>query len=97
MKAAHILRKERLFTVNKQNMNLPITHEDYEAILRQAVAAIEHERQEIAKHIKVQRSVALLPWSHNLLLLSKGLDSESTLCFARETQGKGLSKTWASR
>lgn len=28
---------------------------------------------------KVQRSVALLPWSHNMLLLSKGLNDEATL------------------
>ena len=28
---------------------------------------------------KVLRSVALLPWSHNLLLLSKGLNDEATL------------------
>jgi hypothetical protein len=28
---------------------------------------------------KVLRSVALLPWSHNLLLLSKGFNDEATL------------------
>ena len=27
---------------------------------------------------KVLRSVALLPWSHNMLLLSKGLNDEAT-------------------
>ena len=34
---------------------------------------------------KVLRSVALLPWSHNLLLLSKGLNDEATLYYAQET------------
>lgn len=150
IKTAHILQKERLLTMNEQNKNLPITHEDYEAILRQAVAVIEHARQKIAKHIngyvsaayweigqllherkiesghgdgvvrklsvdlkerypqmgvsprqlwnmkkfyvryfghdaKVLRSVALLPWSHNLLLLSKGLDDEATIIFRCST------------
>ena len=136
--------------MNKQHTGLPVEHDDYAAILRQAVAVIEHARQEIAKHvngnvatayweigkllherkiesgygdsvvrqlsadlkerypkmgmsprnlwymkrfylrycnsdIKVQRSVALLPWSHNLLILSKGLDDEATIYYARET------------
>ena len=34
---------------------------------------------------KVQRCVALLPWSHNMLLLSKGLDDDATLYYAQET------------
>ena len=154
---ACILQKERRITMNKQDINLPIAHEDYNAILRQAVAAIEHARQEIAKHIngnvatayweigkllherkiesgygdsvvrqlsvdlkerypkmgvsprqlwnmkkfyerynghdeKVLRSVALLPWSHNLLILSKGLDDEATLYYARETVSKGWNR-----
>ena len=37
---------------------------------------------------KVLRSVALLPWSHNLLLLSKGLNDEATLFYAQETVAK---------
>ena len=36
---------------------------------------------------KLQRSVALLPCSHNLLLLSKGLNDEATLYYAQETHG----------
>lgn len=57
-------RKERLLKMNEQNKSLPMAHEDYEAILRQAVAVIEHVRQEIARHVnvKVLRSVAFLPW-----------------------------------
>ena len=39
---------------------------------------------------KVLRSVALLPWSHNLLLLSKGLNDEATLYYAQET----VTKAW---
>lgn len=156
-KTAHILRKERLLTMNEQNMDLPIAHEDYAAILRQAVAVIEHARQEIARHVngnvataywkigkllherkvesgygdsvvrqlsvdlkerypkmgmsprqlwnmkkfyeryagrdeKLLRSVAVLPWSHNLLLLNKGLDDEATLYYARETVSKGWNR-----
>ena len=41
---------------------------------------------------KVLRSVALLPWSHNLLLLSKGLDDETTLYYAQETVTKGWNR-----
>ena len=37
---------------------------------------------------KVLRSVALLPWSHNLLLLSKGLNDKATLFYAQETVAK---------
>lgn len=33
---------------------------------------------------KVLRSVALLPWSHNLLLLSKGFNDATTLYYAQE-------------
>ena len=142
---------------SKQNTNLSIAHEDYEAILRQAVAVIDHAREEIAKHIngyvstayweigqllherkiesghgdgvvrklsvdlkerypqmgvsprqlwnmkkfyvryaghdaKVLRAVALLPWSHNLLLLSKGLDDEATIFYATETAIKGWNR-----
>ena len=41
---------------------------------------------------KVLRSVALLPWSHNLLLLSKGLNDEATLFYAQETVTKGWNR-----
>lgn len=41
---------------------------------------------------KVLRSVALLPWSHNLLLLSKGLDDEATVYYATETTSKGWNR-----
>ena len=35
--------------------------------------------------VKVQRSVALLPWSHNVYLLGKNLDDSATLYYAQET------------
>ena len=38
------------------------------------------------------RSVALLTWSHNLLLLSKGLNDEATLYYAQETVTKGWNR-----
>ena len=141
-------------TDNKDN-KLSIGGDDYAEILRHAVAAIEHARTEIARHVngyvstayweigqmlherkiesgygdsvvrrlsadlkerypkmgvsprnlwymkkfyeryaghneKVQRCVALLPWSHNLLLLSKGLNDEATLYYAQET----VTKAW---
>lgn len=38
---------------------------------------------------KVQRSVALLPWSHNMLLLSKEFNDETMLYYAQETVTKG--------
>ena len=41
---------------------------------------------------KVLRSVALLPWSHNLLLLSKGFNDETTLYYAQETITKGWNR-----
>ena len=41
---------------------------------------------------KVLRSVALLPWSHNLLLLSTGLDDNATLYYAQETVAKGWNR-----
>lgn len=41
---------------------------------------------------KVLRCVALLPWSHNLLLLSKGLNDEATLYYAQETVTKGWNR-----
>ena len=41
---------------------------------------------------KVLRSVALLPWSHNLLLLSKGPNDEATLYYVQETVTKGWNR-----
>lgn len=41
---------------------------------------------------KVLRSVALLPWSHNLLLLSKGMDDAATLYYAQGTINKGWNR-----
>ena len=38
------------------------------------------------------RSVALLPWSHNLLLLSKGLDDDATFYYATKTTEKGWNR-----
>ena len=34
--------------------------------------------------LKLQRSVALLPWSHNILILSKDLNDSATLYYAQE-------------
>ena len=57
-------------TDNKDN-KLSLENSDYAEILQHAVAVIEHARTEIARHDeKVQRSVALLPWSHNMLFIS---------------------------
>ena len=42
--------------------------------------------------IKVQRSVALLPWSHNVYLLGKNLDDSATLYYAQETIEKGWNR-----
>ena len=41
---------------------------------------------------KVQRSVALWPWSHNMLLLSKELDDDATLYYATKTVEKGWNR-----
>ena len=137
--------------MNTDNKRLPIKREDYESILRHAVAVIEHARTEIAKHVngnvasayweigkmlherkiesgygdgvvrqlsidlkerypkmglstrqlwnmkkfylryaghdeKVLRSVALLPWSHNLLIMSKNIDDKASILCAREIE-----------
>lgn len=50
-----------------------------------------YERYE-GSSAKVQRAVALLPWSHNLLLISKGLGDEETLYYAQEVVRKGWNR-----
>lgn len=42
--------------------------------------------------VKVQRSVALLPWSHNVYLLGKNLNDSATLYYAQETIAKGWNR-----
>ena len=71
-------------TDNKDN-KLSIGSGDYAEILRHAVAVIGNNK-------KLQRSVALLPWSHNMLLLSKGLDDDATLYYATKTVEKGWNR-----
>lgn len=41
---------------------------------------------------KVLRAVALLPWSHNLLIMSKNKNDEATLFYAKETIAKGWNR-----
>ena len=41
---------------------------------------------------KVQRSVALLPWSHNTLILSKELNDEQTVFYAEQVISKGWNR-----
>lgn len=41
---------------------------------------------------KVQRSVALLPWSHNVYLLNKNLSDEAVLYYAQESVAKGWNR-----
>ncbi len=41
---------------------------------------------------KLLQSVALLPWSHNLLILSKSLTDDATLYYAHESIEKGWSR-----
>ena len=143
--------------IKNQEKQPSVQHNDYTEILRDAVAAIEKTRTDIARHVnasvtsayweigrllherkvesgygdgivkqlssdlkerypqmgvsmrqlwnmkkfyeryaghdeKLLRSVALLPWSHNLLLLSKGLDDTDTLYYAQETITKGWNR-----
>ena len=40
----------------------------------------------------LQRSVALLPWSHNILILSKDLNDSATLNYAQESVAKGWNR-----
>ena len=42
--------------------------------------------------VKVQRAIALLPWSHNILILSKELSDDATLYYAQEVISKGWNK-----
>lgn len=42
--------------------------------------------------IKLQRSVAVLPWRHNLLLIEKIKDDNEALFYATEVQNKGWSR-----
>ena len=41
---------------------------------------------------KVQRSVALLPWSHNVYLLNKNLCDDAVLYYAQQTVAKGWTR-----
>ena len=41
---------------------------------------------------KVQRAVALLPWSHNVLLISKKLNDSDTMYYAQECLSKGWNR-----
>ena len=41
---------------------------------------------------KVLRAVALLPWSHNLLIMSEKLDDKATLFYAQESISKGWNR-----
>ncbi len=41
---------------------------------------------------KLQRAVALLPWSHNVLLISKDLNDAETMYYAQETVSKGWNR-----
>ena len=40
----------------------------------------------------MRHAVALLPWKHNLLLISKKLDDEGILYYAEETVKKGWNR-----
>lgn len=42
--------------------------------------------------VKVRQAVALLPWGHNLLIMSKNLSEEQTLFYASEVISKGWSR-----
>jgi len=41
---------------------------------------------------KLRRSVALLPWKHNTLIISKGLDDEASMYYAEEDIAKGWNR-----
>jgi len=40
----------------------------------------------------LQRAVAVLPWSHNILILSKDLNDSATLYYAQESVAKGWNR-----
>ena len=42
--------------------------------------------------VKVQRAVALLPWSHNFLIMSKNKNDSATLYYAQKTIAKGWNR-----
>lgn len=50
-----------------------------------------YERYE-GSDVKVQRAVALLPWSHTLLILSKDLKDADTMFYAQESVAKGWNR-----
>ncbi len=60
--------------------------------VRANATIMEANATKIGYDEKVLRSVALLPWSHNMLLLSKGLDDDATLYYATKTVEKGLNR-----
>ena len=60
--------------------------------VRANATIMEGNATKIGYDEKVLRSVALLPWSHNLLLLSKGLDDDATLYYTTKTVEKGLNR-----
>lgn len=41
---------------------------------------------------KLRRSVALLPWKHNMLIIGKGLDDNASLYYAEEDIAKGWNR-----
>lgn len=41
---------------------------------------------------KLRRSVALLPWKHNMLIIGKGLDDKASLYYAEEDIAKGWNR-----
>ena len=40
----------------------------------------------------LQRAVAVLPWSHNILILSREMNDSATLCYAQEGVAKGWNR-----
>ena len=45
---------------------------------------------ESLSNAKVQQAVAVLPWSHNLLLMSHDLSPEHIVFYANEVYAKGI-------
>ena len=78
---------------NTTNVRANATFMEANATFMEANATfMEANATKIGYDEKVLRSVALLPWSHNLLLLSKGLDDDATLYYATKTVEKGLNR-----